>query len=82
MFSIVAVTLGSSFLYNLQKTLQVKIVDPLADSTDQILNLITLSFRALGPYNTRENRSPDLKCFSSRRQMPDTLFTRRETLRM
>ena len=77
-----AVTLGSYFLYNLQKSLQVKLVDPLADSTDPILNLITFSFRAFGPCNTREDHSPDLKCFSSRRQMPDTLFTRRETLRM
>ena len=75
-----AVTLGSYFPYNLQKALQVEDVGSLTDWMDQILHLITFSFTAFGPYNTGENSSPDLKCFSSRRQMPDTLFTRRETV--
>lgn len=45
------------------------------ESTHQILNSIAISFRALGPFNMRENCSLDLTVFCSRRLTLDKVFS-------
>lgn len=45
---------GLHFQCSLLKTLQLENSDPLGDSTHQVLNVITFSFRAFDPCDMRE----------------------------